>query len=217
MCTIRVRGAETRKEKKMDTKKILGEMHACDEAMEWFAKQDGSDYAKWRRCERGDWLIWLASELRLDVPWHLIGADIAETVLPIWEKSAHLVDEEHRDAPRKAIEAARAGDAKAAADTASIAAADTAYAAAYDAARAAAYAAAYAAYAAARAAARAAAYAAAYAAYAAARAAARAADTDAARGGGAPDAAQRKIQAKIVRRYVQWSVVRDALKVRLEA
>jgi hypothetical protein len=108
--------------------------------------------------------LWVAFRLMPKENLRLAAADIAELVLPIYEK-AYPND----NRPRKAIEAARNGDRDAARDAA-YAARDAAYAA--YAARDAAYAAAYAAYAARDAAyaayaARDAAYAAAYAAYAA--------------------------------------------------
>jgi hypothetical protein len=121
----------------------------------------------------------------------LVAADFAERVLHIYENK-YPTD----DRPRKAIEAARSGDAAAAA----YAAADAAYAAAY-----AAYAAAYAADAAADAA-----YAAAYAADAAANAAYAANAANAANAAAAYAAAranEEKAQIEIMKKYA-----REALK-----
>ena len=39
----------------------LARLNACHEARAWVASQHGSAYAIWRRCDRGDWLLWLAA------------------------------------------------------------------------------------------------------------------------------------------------------------
>lgn len=72
----------------------------CSEAREWMLAQPGSAYDMWRRCDRGDWLLWLAARAgvgrRLVV---LAACDCAETAL------VHVPSGEER--PRIAIETAR--------------------------------------------------------------------------------------------------------------
>ena len=197
----------------------LQRLGACSDSLSWVRSQDGSAYDLWRRCDRGDWLLWLAARAGVDRQRVVLAAcDCAEPAL------AHVPVGEER--PRVAIEAARRwahgdatiGEVRAAARAAAYAAdaaahaADAAYSAADAHAADAAYSAytaaadvARAAYAAARAAAHAAAaYAAAHAAYAAAHAAYAAADA----GARARSLAE---SARLVRRRIPWSVVRDAL------
>ena len=160
---------------------------ACPEAVRWCKTQPSLAVA-WKRCERGDWMLWFAGRLsgepESDARRHLVLAacECARLTLPIFE-----AERPRDDRPRRAIEMAerwaRGGDGapslaevRRAADAA-YAAADAAYAAAY-----AAFAAAYAA----------------YAAYAAAYAAVYAAAADAA--AYAADAAERTC-ADIVRRH----------------
>jgi hypothetical protein len=169
----------------------LRRLGACKEAREWVVDQgDASGYALWRRCDRADWLVWLAARvgLRREVVEAL--CDLVEPML------ADVPPGEER--PRIAIETARrrvrgertARETRAAATAAYAAADEAAYAAADDAAYAA-----YAAAATAYAAADDARVAATYATYAAA-AAAYAAAADAAR---------------VVRRRIPWRLIRDAL------
>jgi hypothetical protein len=65
MKTMQTEIEETKKESDMKTKQDLlnkmSELHACAEATEWVAAQDGSAQDIWNRCERGDWMLWLAA------------------------------------------------------------------------------------------------------------------------------------------------------------
>jgi len=178
----------------MNNHKILQKLHACSEAVKW-ASQFPTLQEAWKSCPRGDWMLWVASKLKIDQrALFLARGQCANTVRHLMKDARNIaaVDAtiafgkgEIPEIPKDVIAAAYA----AAADDAS------AYASAY--ASAAAYAAAVAAddasaYAYASAAADAAAYAAAYAAsayasayasaaaYAAAVAADDAADADAA-------------------------------------
>lgn len=172
-------------------------LYACSEATSWVRSQSGSAYDLWRRCDRGDWLLWLASRAGVDRRLVVLSAcDCVEPVL------AYVPCDDDR--PRVAIETARRwargeatiDDVCAAYDAARAAAADAADAAdaaAYDAARAVA----------ADAAADAAAYAAAATAAAAATYAAY-----------APTYARSLAEsARLVRRRIPWGTVRDALDV----
>ena len=135
----------------MSLQRKLRLLRACGEAIEWVGQRDFAN--AWAECERPDWMLWLVGKMADEGGWPdkkkvvLLAADIAESVLPIFEK------EYPKDGrPRNAIEAARGWadgkvalkDVRAAAAYAAAAAAD-AYAAAYAAAAAAAAAAAYAA------------------------------------------------------------------------
>lgn len=122
----------------MDTTRIRA-LGACSDALAWLSAQEGSLYDAWRRCERGDWLLWLAARVGVDrrLLW-LAACDCAEPAL------VHVPAGENR--PRVAIETARrwaAGEATLEEVRSAAAAYASAYAAAYAAA-----AAAYAAYAA---------------------------------------------------------------------
>jgi hypothetical protein len=158
-----------------DRERVLA-LRPCSEARRWIRSQSGTAYALWRRCDRGDWLLWLAARAGVDRRLVVLAVcDCAETAL------VHASPGEDR--PRFAIETARRwarGDATI----------GEVRAAAYDAAAADA-AAAY--------------YAAAYAAYAAYYAAAYAARS-----------ASLTESARIVRRRIPWSVVRDAWRARGE-
>lgn len=196
-------GAEPQKGQSMDIESLywrLLKMDACEESLEWLEKYEGDDPAElaWEECERSDWMLWLVYELSIPAKDRDMAADFAERVLPIWEAWAKENAPEHFDAPRKAVEAVRSGGGAHAASRA-------AYAAAHAADRAACAARA------ARASAYAAASRASDAAYAAARVA-RVARAYAAHGTYA-DAydAERKAQADIIRKYVTWEQVEDAL------
>jgi immunity protein 5 of polymorphic toxin system len=150
---------------------LLTKLGACPEAVIW--AKGKSLLEVWKQCERADWLLWLCGRMVGKKGWPtreeivLVSCDIAETVLPLFEKK---YPEDKR--PREAIEVARAWATCPKSDKKKAAAyAAAAYAAADAYAAAAAYAAGYAA----------APYAAAAAAYAAAAYAAyAAADADAA-------------------------------------
>jgi hypothetical protein len=48
-------------DKKMNTQK-LEKLHACSEAIE-YVKTQKSAISAWKNCPRGDWMLWLASEV----------------------------------------------------------------------------------------------------------------------------------------------------------
>jgi len=122
----------------------LTELGACEDAVKWVGKQ--SRKTAWRKCKRGDWMLWLVLKENLldDKHFRLFAADCAEHVLPLFEK-----EYPNDDRPRLAIQAARdfangkiskqeldaAGDARDAAWAAAWAAAGDAAAAAWAAAR----------------------------------------------------------------------------------
>ena len=210
----------------------MSRLDACEEATEWVqglpADMPASD--AWQRCERADWLLWLAGRAGVDCKLVvLVACDCARLALPIWQKRypedgrvlACIDTVERWTRGEATIEDVRA--ARRAADAASYAAAaDAAYAyadAAYAAAAAASYAAyayADAAYAAAAAASYAAnAYAYANAAYAAANAYAYAyADADADADADARRAARASTLrqcADLTRARITWDTVERAL------
>jgi hypothetical protein len=180
----------------------LTDIGACSDAIRWASRYDTLDDA-WRKCKRGDWMLWYASRVGADHVMIVRAAcACARLALP------HLPDGEDR--PRLAVETTEAWcagratlDEVRAAGAAAWAAARAAVAAAGAAARAAEAAAGAAAWAAARAAE----YAAGVAAWAAeaadaARAAAWAAEAaDAAGAAGAAESAALQHCADIVRGY----------------
>ena len=120
----------------MDFQKLLKDLNACNEAVEWC---EGKTLPQaWSECQRADWMLWLCSKMIEKKGWPdrktlvLAACLCAETALKFWEKK-HPTD----NRPHIAIETARRwarGEAtldevKAAADAAD-AAADAAYAAA---------------------------------------------------------------------------------------
>ena len=176
-----------------DVQKILS-LGPCDDAAQWIMDHaDEGTYSLWRKCNHGDWLLWLAAQVGVDRKLTVLAAcDCAETALRF------LPSTEER--PARAIATAQAWcRCEATLDQVRIAA-SAAYAAAY-----AAYAAANAAYAADAAAN--AAYAnaadAAYAAYAANNAAGARARAR---------ASTRRECARLVRRQIPWRVVRGAIR-----
>ncbi len=80
----------------------LTDLEACDGAVRWVGKQ--SRKTAWRKCKRGDWMLWLVLKENLldDKQLRLFAADCAEHVLPIFEK-----EYPNDDHPRLAIQAAR--------------------------------------------------------------------------------------------------------------
>ena len=163
-------------------KELLVELNACEDACEWAGDKTIEDVIA--SCHRGDWLLWLAKKVEMDLqPLTLAKGHCAATVL-------HLMkDERSKKAVQVAIDF---GNALATRDQLDAAAADAAYAAADARADAAA---AYAAYAAARAAAADAAAADAY-------AAARAAAADAAADAVAAKKENQKLTADICREHI---------------
>ena len=186
----------------------MSRLDACEEATEWVqglpADMPASD--AWQRCERADWLLWLAGRAEVDRKLVvLVACDCARLALPIWQKRypedgrvPACIDTVERwtrgEATIEDVRAARraAYDAAAYADAAAYDAAAYAAAAAYDAAYAAVYAAA--------AAAAAAAYDAAAAAYDAAAAARR-----------AQRASTLRQCADLTRARITWDTVERAL------
>ena len=174
---------------------IMRRFKACNEAVEWAGRKSAK--GAWQKCERGDWMLWIAAKAGIDRKALVLAAcACAEPAL----KHVRAGD----DRPRLAIETARAwcrGEATIKEVRKAVLAADAAAdAAAYAAYAVAAYAAdAYAAdaYAAADAAAYAA-YAAAYAAYAAAAVRARRLSL--------------KQSADIVRSMIPWSDIERLIK-----
>ena len=83
--------------------KLLVKLNACEEAREWAIRKDL--HTVWTTCERGDWLLWLASRMVGEPGWHtrqevvLAACACAETVLK------YVPAEEDR--PQVAIETAR--------------------------------------------------------------------------------------------------------------
>jgi len=127
--------------------KILTELNACHEAIEWARTQPNWE-TLWSNCNRGDWMLWLIGLTIAGSPMSderkplvLAACDCAELAL----KYAS----EKEDRPRKAIELSRKWalgdisitkqDIRDAAKAAYAAAYDAASAAAYDAADASAY------------------------------------------------------------------------------
>jgi len=157
-------------------------MNACPGAVKWVGNK--TIKGAWNQCNRGDWMLWLLEMLRWDRKvLASIACDCAERVL-------HLVLE-GEDHSRKAIETRRAWvrgeateeDCRKAARAVDDGAGVAAYAA--------------------RSAAYAAAWSTSWAAWAASWVARVALDAE---------GAERKAQADIIRRYVTWQEVRDALE-----
>jgi hypothetical protein len=82
--------------------KLLEALGACEEACAWAGERTLAQ--AWAECERGDWMIWLATRQHWMDDRELRGfaCDCAERVLPLFEK-------QHPDdtRPRVAIETAR--------------------------------------------------------------------------------------------------------------
>ena len=76
---------------------------ACVEAVKW-AKQYGSMYEAWKKCERSDWMLWAAKRLNLFTKKQSVKLAVifAERVLPKFE-TKHPEDKR----PRRAIQAAK--------------------------------------------------------------------------------------------------------------
>ena len=61
---------------------MLEKHGACYEAKEWAKAQDCNLYNAWRKCPRGDWLLWMAAELGIERKLIVAAAcDCAETSL----------------------------------------------------------------------------------------------------------------------------------------
>lgn len=124
----------------MDRDELIGylrQLKACNEAMSWISKTEGTPEELWKKCEDARWLLWLAGCVEVDRKTiALIACEIARTVL-------HLISESE-NRPRIAIETAEKwcrdeasiDEVRSAADAANAAADAAAYAAdAADAAR----------------------------------------------------------------------------------
>ena len=170
---------------------------ACGPAMEWVCATEGAPYDLWRRCERGDWLVWLAAEAGVDQSLCATAAvALARAVLPVFEAACP-----GDSRPRRAVEFAEARLRGEDVSDAALRrrAADSCAAAAYASYAAGAGSHAYAAGAAA-----------AHASYAVCAAGAGGSGV----GGGfshAADPAGAAEHARIVRRTIPWRLVRDAL------
>jgi len=82
----------------MNYLELLREFCACAEALNWYDQQ--SSEQAWLSCERGDWMLWIASKLNVDRKIIVLAAcDCVETSLQ------YITIGENR--PRVAIEAAR--------------------------------------------------------------------------------------------------------------
>jgi hypothetical protein len=69
---------------------------ACEEAQEWYKLQESFENA-WNNCHRGDWMLWMASKLKVDIrAIALAKGKCAETVI-------HLMKDERS---KKAVQAA---------------------------------------------------------------------------------------------------------------
>lgn len=75
-------------------------LDACSSAIHWAESQDGSAYDLWRRCDRGDWLLWFAA--RVDVDRRLVVLAACDCVEPAL---VHMPAGEER--PRLIIETTR--------------------------------------------------------------------------------------------------------------
>jgi hypothetical protein len=51
---------------KQDLLNKMSGLHACAEATKWVAAQKGNAQDIWGRCERGDWMLWLAARISAD-------------------------------------------------------------------------------------------------------------------------------------------------------
>ncbi len=51
---------------KEDLLSAMKELRACLDATQWVETQEGSAQEIWDRCERGDWMLWLAAKLQVD-------------------------------------------------------------------------------------------------------------------------------------------------------
>lgn len=80
----------------METKK-LRKLNACSDAIQ-YVKSQKTIISAWQNCERGDWMLWLASMLKVDLQLlTLTKGKCAETFI-------HLMkDQRSKDAVRAAI------------------------------------------------------------------------------------------------------------------
>src|ERR1017187_8579548 len=69
---------------------LLKSLGACPEAVAWRGKRDLK--TTWAKCERGDWMLWLAGNMADKKGWPtrqqvvIAACDCAELALPIFEK-----------------------------------------------------------------------------------------------------------------------------------
>lgn len=89
----------------MTINETLRKLGACSEAREWAARvKPKTLYDAWRKCPRGDWLLWFAARVGVDRKALVMAAcGCARLALPFWE--AH--DAEDRR-PHVALETAEA-------------------------------------------------------------------------------------------------------------
>jgi hypothetical protein len=103
--------------------------YACGEARRWVAKSKGTPAQLWKKCQRADWMLWLAAQVGVDRKLLVLAAcDCAETapkhkdvpaaveavrVARAWCEGKATIDEV-RNARDKAWRAAAAADAAAA-------------------------------------------------------------------------------------------------------
>ena len=86
---------------KIDIVEHLEGLYACPEAVAWASTQPSLRQA-WRRCPRGDWMLWYAGRVGADRRALVLAAcDIAETVQHLWP-------EKGREASQTALDTARA-------------------------------------------------------------------------------------------------------------
>lgn len=83
-----------------DLLQYLRGKNACSEAIEWIGDRDLE--AAWRDCDRSVWMVWLWASTGNVRPLVKAAVDIAETVLPVFER---VYPDDPR--PRRAVEAAR--------------------------------------------------------------------------------------------------------------
>jgi len=122
----------------MTFKKLLIKLGACESAKEWARDMPIEEIVS--TCDRGDWLLWLAKKVDVDLRLRTLAkGHCANTVRHLMtdERSINAVDVAiafgEGKATREELDAAAVGAAAAAAVAAAVAAADAADAAAYSA------------------------------------------------------------------------------------
>lgn len=53
----------TKKFTRDDLIRALKHLGACRASIKWIRETDGTPYELWKKCERGDWVAWLAEEV----------------------------------------------------------------------------------------------------------------------------------------------------------